>query len=230
MQNEKGPQPKDPIRPVRILLVDDHVVLRDGLEALLEGEPGLTVVGGAETGAEAIELAATQGPDVIVMDLGLPDMSGLEAIRAIREADADVRIIVLSMYTRREFVVPAVEAGCDGYIPKSSTHTSLLEAIPVVLRGERYLHPKAATALMRSLSEEEPSEAEAFATLSEREQEVFQLTALGYTGREIGQKLVISPKTVNTYRQRAMEKLGLERRADLIKFALRAGILDRFKE
>lgn len=216
-------------QPIRILLVDDHVVLRDGLQVLLEGEPGLTVVGGTATGAEAIELARTLRPDVIVMDLGLPDMSGLEAIRTIREADEKVRIIVLSMYTRREFVVPAVEAGCDGYIPKSSTHNSLLEAIPIVLRGERYLHPKAATALMRSISEEEPSEAEAFAQLSEREQEVLQLTAMGYTGREIGEKLVISPKTVDTYRQRAMEKLGIDHRADLIKFALRAGILDDFK-
>jgi len=217
-------------QPIRILLVDDHVVLRDGLQVLLEGEPGLTVVGGTATGAEAIELARTLRPDVIVMDLGLPDMSGLEAIRTIRDADEKVRIIVLSMYTRREFVVPAVEAGCDGYIPKSSTHNSLLEAIPIVLRGERYLHPKAATALMRSISEEEPSEAEAFAELSEREQEVLQLTAMGYTGREIGEKLVISPKTVDTYRQRAMEKLGIDHRTGLIKFALRAGILDDFKE
>lgn len=215
---------------VRILLVDDHVVLRDGLKVLLESEPGWQVVGGTESGAAAIRLAGALCPDVIVMDLGLPDMSGLEAIRRIREGNERVRIIVLSMYTRREFVVPAVEAGCDGYIPKSSTHTSLLEAIPIVLRGERYLHPKAATALMRSLSEEVPSEAEAFADLSEREQEVLQLTAMGYSGREIGEKLVISPKTVDTYRQRAMEKLGLSHRADLIKFALRAGILDEFKK
>ncbi|MDT8304677.1 MAG: response regulator transcription factor [Anaerolineae bacterium] len=214
---------------VRILLVDDHVVLRDGLRVLLDDEPGLRVVGEAGTGAEAVRLAAELQPDVIVMDLGLPDMSGVEVIRDIRSRNLTTRIIVLSMYTRREFVVPAVEAGCDGYIPKSSTHTDLLAAIPVVLRGERYLHPKAATALVRSFTGKQ-SESEQFAELSEREQTVVRLTALGFTGREIGEKLVISPKTVDTYRQRAMEKLGLEHRSDLIQFALRAGILDDYRE
>jgi two-component system, NarL family, response regulator NreC len=214
---------------VTILLVDDHVVLRDGLRVLLDDEPGLQVVGEAGTGAEALRLAAELQPDIIVMDLGLPDMSGVDVIREIRSRDQTTRIIVLSMYTRREFVVPAVEAGCDGYIPKSSTHTDLLAAIPVVLRGERYLHPKAATALVRSFTGK-LSEGEQFAALSEREQSVLQLTAMGFTSREIGEKLIISPKTVDTYRQRAMEKLGLSHRSDLIQFALRAGILDDYRE
>jgi two-component system, NarL family, response regulator NreC len=208
-----------------ILLVDDHVVLRDGLRVLLDDEPGLRVVGEASTGAEALQLAAALQPDIIVMDLGLPDMSGVDVIRELRSRNQPARIIVLSMYTRREFVVPAVEAGCDGYIPKSSTHTDLLEAIPVVLRGEQYLHPKAATALVRSLTGH-LSEREQFGALSEREQAVLQLTALGFNSREIGEKLVISSKTVETYRQRAMEKLDIAHRSDLIQFALRAGILD----
>lgn len=214
---------------VTILLVDDHVVLRDGLRVLLDDEPGLRVIGEAGTGAEALRLAAELQPDIIVMDLGLPDTSGVDVIREIRSRDQTTRIIVLSMYTRREFVVPAVEAGCDGYIPKSSTHTDLLAAIPVVLRGERYLHPKAATALVRSFTGK-LSEGEQFADLSEREQSVLQLTAMGFTSREIGEKLIISPKTVDTYRQRAMEKLGLAHRSDLIQFALRAGILDDYRE
>lgn len=217
----------------RVLLVDDHVVLREGLQLLLESEAELAVVGGAASGAEAIELARLLQPDLVVMDLGLPDMSGLQAIETIRAENPDVRIIVLSMHVRREFVVPALEAGCHGYIPKSSTHDSLLEAIPVVMRGERYLHPKAATAVVGSLREQrvaaEQTEAEAFANLSEREQEVLRLTAMGYTSREIGVRLVISPKTAATYLQRACDKLGLEHRADLIKFALRAGILDDLK-
>lgn len=208
-----------------ILLVDDHVVLRDGLRVLLDDESGLRVVGEASTGAEALQLAAALQPDIIVMDLGLPDMSGVDVIRELRSRNQPARIIVLSMYTRREFVVPAVEAGCDGYIPKSSTHTDLLEAIPVVLRGEQYLHPKAATALVRSLTGH-LSEREQFGALSEREQAVLQLTALGFNSREIGEKLFISPKTVETYRQRAMEKLDIAHRSDLIQFALRAGILD----
>jgi len=121
-------------------------------------------------------------------------------------------------------VVPALEAGCDGYVPKSSTHTSLLQAIRVVLKGDRFLHPAAATALVESLTGEQ-SEAEKFLLLSDREQEVLRLSAMGFSSREIGDKLLISPKTVETYRQRAMEKLNLEHRPALIQFALKAGIL-----
>ena len=215
--------------PITILLVDDHKVLRDGLRALLESEPDLKVVADVGSGGAGIEAARSWQPDIIVMDLGLPDMSGLEAIRAIRQENSTSRIIVLSMHSRREFVLPAIEAGCDGYIPKSSTHNSLLQAIRVVLTGERYLHPKAATALMESFTHKQ-TESEQFESLSEREQAVIRLSAMGYSSREIGDQLIISPKTADTYRQRAMEKLHLEHRSDLIKFAVRAGILDAFKE
>jgi two-component system response regulator NreC len=214
---------------ISILLVDDHKVLRDGLRALLESEAGIRVEGEAGTGAEAIQMARTLQPDVIVMDLGLPDMNGLEAIRAIRKENSKSRIVVLSMYSRREFVLPAIEAGCDGYVPKSSTHNSLLRAIHVVLSGERYLHPKAATALVEQFTET-ADELERLAALSDREREVLQLAAMGFSSREIGEKLFISPKTAETYRQRAMAKLQLEHRSDLIKFALRAGILDNYKK
>ena len=214
---------------ITILLVDDHKVLRDGLRALLESEADLSVVAEAGNGRDAIRLAQELQPDIIVMDLGLPDISGLEAISAIRDAKVDSRIIVLSMYVRREFVRPAIEAGCDGYLPKSSTHTSLLEAIRVVLTGERYLHPKAATALVESVTAKE-TESELYQQLSEREQAVLRFTALGFTSRETGEKLIISSKTVETYRHRAMEKLGLTHRSDLVKFALRAGILDDFDD
>jgi len=218
-----------PETTITILLVDDHKVLRDGLRALLESEPDIRVVGEAGTGAEAITRTHILDPDVIVMDLGLPDMSGLEAIRFLRQENVRSKIIVLSMYSSGDFVRPAIEAGCDGYIPKSSTHNSLLQAIRVVLTGERFLHPKAATALVETFIDK-PSEPAQFETLSEREQEVLQLTAMGYTSREIGEKLYISSKTADTYRQRAMDKLDLEHRSDLIKFALRAGILDKYKE
>lgn len=214
---------------ITILLVDDHKVLRDGLRALLESESDLAVVAEAGNGRDAVRLAQELQPDIIVMDLGLPDISGLETIRLIRGQDIRSRIIVLSMYIRREFVMPAIEAGCDGYVPKSSTHTSLLEAIRVVLTGERYLHPKAATALVESVTAKE-TEADLFQQLSEREQDVLRLTALGFTSREIGEKLIISPKTADTYRQRAMDKLHLHHRSDLVKFALRAGILEDFDD
>ena len=214
--------------PVRILLVDDHKVLRDGLRALLECEPDLQVVGEAGTGAQAIALADTLAPDVMVLDLGLPDINGLEVIRTLRQHNSTLRIVVLSMYSRREFVVPAIEAGCDGYVPKSATHTSLLQAIRTVLAGERYLHPTTTTVLFSAMKDDQ-SESAQFETLSEREQDVIRLTVQGFTSREIGEKLVISSKTAETYRQRAMEKLGIEHRSDLVKFAVRAGLLDDLK-
>lgn len=212
-------------KTVRILLVDDHQVLRDGLKSLLESEDDISVVGGAGTAAEAVRLTLEHRPDIVVMDLGLPDASGLDAIHQIRGAGIDCRIVVLSMHTSREFVMQAVEAGCDGYVPKSSAHTSLLQAIRVVQAGERYLHPKAATALVESITDA-PTEAEQLEQLSDREREVLRLTAMGFTSREIGQKLALSHKTVETYRQRASVKLGLHHRSDLVRFALRAGILD----
>lgn len=214
---------------VRVLLVDDHQVLRDGLQALLESEDDITVVGGAGTAADAVRLTLEHRPDIVVMDLGLPDASGLDAMREIREAGVECRIIVLSMHTGREFVMKAVEAGCDGYVPKSSAHTSLLRAIRVVQQGERYLHPKAATALVESITDA-PTEAEQLEKLSGREREVLRLTAMGFTSREIGQKLSLSHKTVETYRHRASDKLGLHHRSDLVRFALRAGILDDVAE
>lgn len=218
-----------PETAITVLLVDDHKMLRDGLRALLESETDIQVIGDVGTAAEAIMQAHLLEPDIIVMDLGLPDMSGLEAIRVIRQENKRSKIIVLSMYSSGDFVRPALEAGCDGYIPKSSTHTSLLQAIRVVLSGERFLHPKATTALVGTFTDK-PSEPARFESLSEREQDVLRLTALGYTSREIGDKLFISSKTVETYRQRAMEKLELEHRSDLIRFALRAGLLDTYKE
>lgn len=213
---------------VRLLIVDDHKILRDGLRALLESEDDLVVVGEADTGAQAVALATSLRPDIIIMDISLPDMSGLDAIRIIRATDNTCRILVLSMYSRREFVLQALQAGCDGYVPKSSTHTSLVQAIAVVMAGERYLHPTAATALVGARSGSR-SEAEQFGELSEREQTVLRLTAQGFNSREIGERLMLSSKTVETYRIRAMEKLGLEHRSDLIQFALRAGILQGFE-
>jgi two-component system response regulator NreC len=182
----------------------------------------------AGTGQAAIDLAAACHPDLMVIDLGLPDMSGFEAIRQIRLAASAVRIVVLTMHTEREFVLQAVAMGCEAYVPKSTAHLSLLQAIRAVQAGGRFLHPQVTAVLMDSLTHTR-TEVEQFQALSEREQAVLRLTAQGYLGREIGEQLMLSPKTVETYRQRAFEKLGLEHRSDLIRFALRAGILDDFK-
>ena len=215
---------------IRVLLVDDHEVLRDGLRLLLEGEPDIVVIGEAADGQQALERAKELEPDVIVMDLGLPDMSGIEVTRQIVRDDPEMKILVLSMHTKNEFVIKAIESGASGYVPKASTHESLLVAIRTVSSGERYLHPLAANALMENYIDQESSLQQRFQKLTEREQDVFRLSAKGFTSKEVGEKLIISPKTVDTYRQRAFEKLGIEHRSELIRLALNLGILDDLKE
>lgn len=211
--------------PIRVLLADDHKVLRAGLVALINDEDDINVIGEAGTGEEAIRIALETQPDVVVMDLGMPGISGLEAIREIRRQNPQIRILVLSMHSGREVVIKAIEAGCDGYVPKSAAHTNLLQAIRVVYSGERYLHPKAATIVMDALTDRQ-AKAGLLGILSDREKDVLRLAALGFTSREIGDELALSPKTVDTYRLRAMEKLSLEHRSDIIRFALQAGLLD----
>jgi len=210
---------------ITTLLVDDHKMLRDGLKALLESEDNIQVIAEADTGQQAIKLGVELQPDIIVMDIGLPDMNGVSAIQAIREKNRKSKIIVLSMYAHKEVVLKSIEAGCDGYVPKSSAHTDLLDAIHTVLDGKRFLHPTAATALVESITGNQPLQ-EKFEDLSKREQEVLKLTAKGFNSREIGEKLYLSAKTIETYRQRAMEKLNLEHRSDLIEFAIKAGLLN----
>lgn len=215
---------------IRVMLVDDHQVLRDGLRLLLESEPDLAVIGEAATGHQAVELFAALSPDVAIVDLGLPDISGIEVTRRFKQEMPQIRVVVLSMHSSKEFVINAIEAGADGYVPKSTTHESLLDAIRTVFAGERYLHPVAATALIETYVEEGNPEELRFQELTEREQEVFRLSAMGFTSREIGEQLIISPKTVDTYRQRAFDKLGINHRSELVKFALRLGILDNLKD
>lgn len=210
---------------LRILLADDHKVLRDGLRALLEGETDMQVVAEAGTVDEAIRAASGCHPDVIVMDLGMPGGSGLDAIRHIRAQELPVKIVVLSMHSGREMVMQVLQAGSDGYVPKSSAHTDLIQAIRTVHKGQRFLHPEATTALVDELLDKQ-EESRMIGLLSERERDVLKLTAMGFTSREIGEQLALSPKTVDTYRERAMLKLNIEHRTDIIRFALRAGLLD----
>jgi DNA-binding NarL/FixJ family response regulator len=210
---------------IRILLADDHKVLRDGLRSLLEGEDDMVVIAEAGTVGEAILGTEKFRPDVVVMDLGMPGGSGLDAIREIRRMNLPVRIVVLSMHSGREMVMQVLQAGSDGYVPKSSAHTDLIQAIRIVYKGQRFLHPEATTTLVDELLDRQ-EESKQVSLLSERERDVLRLTATGYTSREIGEQLALSPKTVDTYRERAMTKLNIERRTDIVRFALRAGLLD----
>ncbi len=211
---------------IRVLLADDHQILREGLRALLNGQKDMRVVAEAGTGAEVLRLAGEVAFDVAVLDLGMPDMNGLDVIREIRQRELPIKIVVLSMHSGREFVTQAMELGSDGYVPKSSAHIDLVQAIRVVHSGQRFLHPVAATAMVDKMVNDQYS-AKMLHLLSEREQEVLKLTALGFTSREIGEQLSLSPKTIDTYRERVMEKLDLKHRADIVQFALNAGLLSQ---
>jgi two-component system response regulator NreC len=211
---------------VRILLVDDHAVLRAGLRALLDAEPGFQVVGEAGTGEEGVRLAGQTRADVVVMDLSMPGMGGLEAVRQIAALNQGTRVLVLTMHGEEEHLLPVLEAGGSGYVTKRSADEELIEAIHTVARGDVFLYPSGAKLLLRGLKAKgEPGEDDPIDRLTEREREVLSFTVEGFSSSEIGKKLFISPKTVDTYRSRIMEKLGLRHRSELVRFALRNGLL-----
>jgi DNA-binding NarL/FixJ family response regulator len=209
----------------RILLVDDHAMFRAGIKALLESESRLEVVGEASSGDEAVDRVRELKPDVVVMDLSMPGSNGLEATRRIAALGFDTKVLVLTVHAEEEYLVPVVEAGASGYLTKTSADTDLIEALKVVARGEVFLPPKATTLLLQRYKSAENEDQAGLHDLSTREQEVLALTAEGYSSREIGKKLFISPKTVDTYRSRIMDKLGLNHRSELVRFALRVGLL-----
>ncbi|KPJ79794.1 MAG: histidine kinase [Gemmatimonas sp. SG8_23] len=210
---------------IEILLVDDHAMFRAGIRALIEGEERMKVVGEASTGDEAVDRVRELKPDIVIMDLAMPGSNGLEATRRISALELNTSVLVLTVHAEEEYLVPVVEAGASGYLTKTSADTDLLEAIRVVARGQVFLPPKAATLLLKRYKDAEGDDSAGLNDLSTREQEVLALTAEGFSSREIGQKLFISPKTVDTYRSRIMDKLGLSHRSELVRFALRVGLL-----
>lgn len=212
--------------PIEVVLADDHALFRTGLRTLLERETFIRVVGEASTGDEAVDLARTRKPDVLVMDISMPGSGGLEATRRVAALDLETRVLVLTAHAEEDYLVPVVQAGASGYLTKTSAGPDLVEAIRVVARGQVYLPPEATTLLLEEYRHAEADEdADGLRRLSAREQEVLALTVEGYSSREIGKKLFISPKTVDTYRSRLMRKLEMEHRAELVRFALRVGLL-----
>lgn len=211
---------------IRILLVDDHAILRSGLSALLELESDMEVVGEVGTGEEAIERVRALQPDVVVMDLDMPGMGGLEATRQIIQLDLGARVLVLTSHSEADFLLPVLEAGGSGYVQKTKADEDLISAIRVVARDEVFLYPSATKLLLKGYrTAEEQGESNPLGELSEREREVLALTAEGFSSTEVGKKLFLSPKTVDTYRARLMQKLGLRHRSELVRLALKAGVL-----
>jgi two-component system response regulator NreC len=211
---------------IRILLADDHGIVRAGLRALLDAQADMVVVAEAENGFDAITAAQVHEPEVVIADLSMPG-GGLEAIRGITSLKLRTRVLVLTVHAEERYLLPVLEAGGSGYVRKSSAHTDLLDAIRTVARGEVFLDPAATKTLLRGYlgRVHTGEEMDLGEVLSEREREVVKLTAEGYTAQQAADLLSLSPKTVETYRHRAMQKLGLANRAELVKYALRAGLL-----
>jgi DNA-binding NarL/FixJ family response regulator len=214
--------------PIRVVLVDDHAIVRTGLKAVLGATSDMTVVGEAAGGNAALELLAHTPADVVVMDLSMADGDGLSATRAITLAGASgPRVLVLTMHAEASYVAPVLAAGASGYLVKSTADRELVEAVRAVARGDTYIGAVAQRTLAQGARrrEELSAERERYQKLTDREREVMQLFAEGYTAPQIGEQLSISPKTVDTYKQRVNDKMGLTTRADYVKMALRLGLL-----
>jgi len=212
---------------IRLLLVDDHAVVRSGLRMLLASESDMEIVGEAGSGSEAVAAAGSARPDVILMDIGLPDMSGIEAARIIKSKYADIAIVALTIHEDEEYFFKMLEAGASGYVPKRVSPDELITAIRAAANGEVYLYPSLAKLLVRDYLSQE-REAETHATLdnlTEREHEVILKLAEGTSNDQIAQELVISPKTVERHRENIMRKLNLHSRAELVRYAIRKGII-----
>jgi two-component system response regulator NreC len=208
-----------------ILLVDDHAVLRSGLHMLLDAQPGLRVVGEAGDAQEALALAGRLQPSLILLDLTLPQLDGIAALPLLRKLAPSSKVLVLTMHDDEGYLRQAFRAGASGYVLKKAADAELISAVRAVMRGENYVHPAMTRALLDDLLPAAAATADPWDTLSEREREVLILVARGYTAAEIGAQLSLSPKTVETYRLRGMEKLGMRTRAALVQFALAHNLL-----
>ena len=208
---------------IRILIADDHAVVAEGLKHLIEAQADLQVVAIVADGREAVRQAEQLRPDVILMDLSMPELNGADATRVILEQDPERKVIVLSMYADHEYVRRALKSGALGYVVKRSAAKDVVEAIRTVHGGQRYISPLVADAVIDSGAK--PGKEDRLARLSTREREVLQLLAEGRTGSEIAERLSLSPKTVETYRARLVEKLGIRDVAGLVRFAIQRGII-----
>ncbi|HEY7860195.1 MAG TPA: response regulator transcription factor [Gemmatimonadaceae bacterium] len=212
---------------IRVILADDHAVVRAGLKAVLGASRDIEVVGEASNGAEAIALAERLDPDVVIMDLSMEPMDGTAATRQIAEKKLRARVLILTMHTEEDYLIPVLEAGASGFLMKNAADRELVDAVRTVARGDMFVRASATRILAQGIGKKDPlaTERARFERLTEREQNVLKFTARGYSAPEIGERLCISPKTVDTYKQRIGDKLGLTHRAEYISFALKLGLL-----
>lgn len=213
---------------IRILLADDHTILRAGLRMMLNAQPDMEVIGEAQDGRQAINTTMSLQPDIVLMDITMPDMNGIEATKQIKRVAPEVKVLVLTMHENDEYVFQALRAGASGYILKEAADTELITALHVLRSGQFYLSPSAQSVIVGDYLQRVHTgeEKDSYNNLTEREKEILKLVAEGYTNNQIAERLVISPKTVDTHRTHVMDKLNLHSRAELVKYAMRRGLLE----
>ncbi|MEO3814056.1 response regulator transcription factor [Sphaerisporangium sp. B11E5] len=211
----------------RILLADDHALVRRGVRLILDGEPGLTVVAEAGDGAEAVALAREHRPDLAILDIAMPRMTGLRAARELSRQWPEMRILILTMYDNEQYFFEALKSGASGYVLKSVADRDLVEACHAAMRGEPFLYPGAVTALIRDyLDRVREGGTVPPRAITEREEEILKLVAEGHTSQEIANMLVISVKTVERHRANLLQKLGMKDRLELTRYAIRVGLIE----
>jgi two-component system response regulator NreC len=213
---------------MRVLLADDHPIMRAGIRLLLEDESDIEIVGEAENGLKAVEMAAALHPDVVIMDISMPDLDGFEATRRITQSGSETRVLVLTMYDSEEHFFEILKAGAVGYVPKKAAPTDLIAALRSVNAGGVFIYPTVAKSLVNDFlrRSDGPGESESLGRLTDRERQVLRMIAEGQSNREIAESLVLSVKTVERHRANIMEKLGLHNRTALVKYAIRKGLVD----
>lgn len=213
---------------MHILLADDHTILRAGLKMMLNAQPDMEVVGEAHDGRQALQEAMRLHPDIILMDITMPDMNGIEATKQVKKHLPDVKVLILTMHENDEYVFQALRAGASGYLLKEAAHTELINALHVIQNGDVYLSPAAQSIMVGDYLQRVRAgeEKDSYSSLTEREREILKLVAEGLTNNQIAERLVISPKTVDTHRTHIMDKLNLHSRAELVKYAMRRGLLE----
>ncbi len=210
---------------IKVILVDDHAIMRDGIRNLLQEESDIEVIGEADNGRQAVKISIEKNPDIVITDIAMHDMNGIEATRQIKKENPDIKIIALSGHSERQIVIGVFRAGASGYLLKESTSTELVEAIRTVYRGHNYLSQKISDIVLQELSDiKRDSEEIGADLLTSRENEILQLIAEGNATKRIAEVLFISPKTVESHRANIMEKLNIRNLPELTKYAIRAGL------
>lgn len=214
---------------IRLILADDHAVLRAGLKTLFKAQPDIEVVAEAADGIETVRLSQELSPDIVLLDISMPGLNGFEVTRTIKKQNPNIKVLVLTMHDDESYLHQMLHAGADGYVPKKAADNELIAAIRATYRGENFIHSSMTKGVVEELRSKAASESAAKLDddgLSERETEVLRLLAMGYTNQQIANKLFLSSKTVETYKARLKDKLGIKGRAELVRYVIQKGLMD----